>query len=473
MMRGQSKSNDFDSSKTHSIGVNLPTGVTEIEINLPGGVKRTFMKEETTGVDSDRENNHVSLSSLSPENDYWYGEDSDDGSSFDFVLDTNGNIHGTIVDLKTDMISQLRVDAEGSPFVMTTPSSEFPDEEDADDIDENDHVAEDNIMVHSSDVDSEQLNDQQEYPNNRDLMMVTTSNQIQASINDYDRSNNAPSQISSQFQSHQERSLAFDDSGKNLDVLVVWSRTAECLESRLPRNCQPTTRTEANMRAMIKLAVAETNLAYRSSGVNTEIVLVHAYRHPSYNDSGKSSSTMLSHLRETSDGNMDDVHALRARYGADIVAMIADLPGGCGIGNIGPRKDLMFSVTDYSCATGYYSFAHEIGHNLGLNHDRGTKNQCSSNNYNFGYRDPNASFRSIMAYSCKAGQCDRNRGGGCARIQRFSSPNIRYHGKVVGIAGKADSARHINNVKALVAKYFPHKGNVPAPTPTPPSPSPP
>ena len=31
---------------------------------------------------------------------------------------------------------------------------------------------------------------------------------------------------------------------------------------------------------------------------------------------------------------------------------------------MGPKKHLMFSVVNWSCATGYYTFGHEIGHNM-------------------------------------------------------------------------------------------------------------
>jgi len=71
---------------------------------------------------------------------------------------------------------------------------------------------------------------------------------------------------------------------------------------------------------------------------------------------------------------MDDVHTKRELYGADIVAMIIDDSEYCGKAWLGPRESLMFSVvTDWNCVTGYFSFGHEIGHNQGLNHDRGTK----------------------------------------------------------------------------------------------------
>ena len=72
-------------------------------------------------------------------------------------------------------------------------------------------------------------------------------------------------------------------------------------------------------------------------------------------------SSSLSDLRGKTDGKMDNVHALRDQYGADVVAMIIEDPQYCGLGYVGPSESSMFSVTKYSCATGYYTFGHEIG----------------------------------------------------------------------------------------------------------------
>jgi len=119
------------------------------------------------------------------------------------------------------------------------------------------------------------------------------------------------------------------------------------------------------MRNRIDLAITETNVAFNSSGVNTQIRLVHAYPDPDYVEaSGNAFSAALSDLRGTSDGKMDDVHANRTQFGADFVAMIIDDPQYCGMAYLGPRLDLMFSVTKWSCATGYYSFGHELAHNM-------------------------------------------------------------------------------------------------------------
>ena len=117
----------------------------------------------------------------------------------------------------------------------------------------------------------------------------------------------------------------------------------------------------------------------------------------------------------------------------------------------------MFSVTKYSCATGYYAFGHEVGHNFNMQHDRGTVGSCSDNNlYNYGYRDPNAAYMTILSYSCKIGQCDNMPKNGCPRIQRFSNsdPSYTYNGKPIGNS-KNDNARQFNSQRSLVASFYP------------------
>ena len=88
----------------------------------------------------------------------------------------------------------------------------------------------------------------------------------------------------------------------------------------------------------------------------------------------------------------------------------------------------------------------------GCHHDRGQVGTCSSSAYNFGYRDPQAGFRSMLAYNCNPGQCDNSPGGGCTRVQRISNPNFEYNGLPIGNA-LSDNARVINEVKAEIAAY--------------------
>ena len=131
----------------------------------------------------------------------------------------------------------------------------------------------------------------------------------------------------------------------------------------------------------------------------------------------------------------------------------------CGVGwrSTIPIASHMFSVSKYSCATGYYAFGHEIGHNFNMQHDRGTVGTCSeANTYNYGYRDPKAEYMTILSYSCKVGQCDNMPKNGCTRIQRFSNsnPSYTYDGKPIGDA-KSDNAKQFNNQRSLVASFYP------------------
>lgn len=60
----------------------------------------------------------------------------------------------------------------------------------------------------------------------------------------------------------------------------------------------------------------------------------------------------------------------------------------------------MFSVTRAGCAVANKSFAHEVGHNMGCLHDRGTEGECSASATYYGYRGRTqyngSGYRSIM-----------------------------------------------------------------------------
>ena len=154
-----------------------------------------------------------------------------------------------------------------------------------------------------------------------------------------------------------------DDNGSVIDVMVVWTIEAECRNSGLREACTPTESTEENIMGLIELAVEETNTAFARSGIPSELRLVHAYRHLEYIEpSVNTFDVAIDDLRNSGDGKLDDVHQKRELYGADLVSMILGGGESCGIAYIGPLKWNTFSATHYSCATGYYSFGHEIAH---------------------------------------------------------------------------------------------------------------
>ncbi len=156
-----------------------------------------------------------------------------------------------------------------------------------------------------------------------------------------------------------------DHRGVTIDVMVVWTKNAECKKSGLAAECSLSSMTEHNMRGLIDLAIAETNTAFTLSGVTSQLRLVYAYREPNYKeDVSNAFGSALSSIRSNTDGVLDEVHTIRNTYGADIVAMIIDSPEHCGMAYSGPESNLMFSVTAWNCATGFYSFGHAIGRNM-------------------------------------------------------------------------------------------------------------
>lgn len=390
----------------------------EIDMVALDGNTKTFRK--TTSVSS------YARVGISSDAHHFHGEAVEDGSSFEYIRRaSDSKIFGSLVDVTANTVSQFRVNAMGEQIVETKHTKDFPEEADPFDDEHrrlsprDDHVP--NFLHHNEDI----------------------------SIINKPGEGNTNAKSTLQFVGPDSRKL-LDDNGGNIDVLVLWTAGAECRNSGGARGCTRTATTESNMRTMIDLAVTETNTAFDLSGVYTQLHLAHAVFYDYTEVSGKAYGEALNKITGAT-----DVQALRTQYGADLVALLIDDPQYCGLAWVGPDVNYAHSVTNWNCATGYYTFGHEIGHNLGCLHDKGASDACGSSNYNYGYRQPNAKWRTILAYGCASGQCDNNPGTYCGKIQRFSNPKFPYNGDAVG-TNQIDNARHINEVKATVAKFYPH-----------------
>ena len=222
--------------------------------------------------------------------------------------------------------------------------------------------------------------------------------------------------------------------------------------------------------AAIDLMVAETNTAYEASGVNQRINLVAVEEVVGYRETNDLAID-IGRLRSASDGYMDEIHDIRDTVAADIVLLLA-----------AGRSGRAYQLRDPSTSTGSFAFgavnaydtstfAHELGHIMGLYHDRYQQcgGDCSGHTrfpYAFGYvnqeaLEPGASdtafWRTIMAYP---NQC-----GGCSQILRFSNPDQIYPdpggdplGKAglepaAGVDGPSDAVRMLNRTRGYVANY--------------------
>lgn len=240
------------------------------------------------------------------------------------------------------------------------------------------------------------------------------------------------------------------DDGSQIDVLVVYTAAAR----------EAAGSTQAAIETLIDTAVAETNAGYQNSGVSQRLNLVHSAE-VDYNETGFDWNTTLSQLRGTSDDVMDEVHTLRNTFCADEVVLLVGNTESCGIAYVMQSLSTSFAsnafaMVSWYCATGYYSFAHEMGHNMGSAHDRANAGVTGVYNYSYGYQDPLQQFRTIMAYDCPLG---------CPRLNYWSNPGISMYGRPMGVVYTdplaADNHMSLNNTAYTVSNFRPSSACVP------------
>ena len=226
--------------------------------------------------------------------------------------------------------------------------------------------------------------------------------------------------------------IEMTDSGNVIDVLVVYTPAAAAAAA-------------SGISNLVNLAISNTNTAYANSGVTQRLRLVGAQQVP-YAESS-TFSTNLTNLRDGLQG-LGGVASMRDGLGADLVAMLVHpaAPDNCGIGFLMTGVSTAFapfgfSVTDTSCVS-ISTFAHELGHNMGLRHDWYVDNGTTPFTYAHGHVNTVARFRTIMAYD---DQCTAV-GFTCPRILGFSNPTILVQGQPTGIAAGTRSDCPINNL---------------------------
>ncbi|WP_426516226.1 cell wall-binding repeat-containing protein [Diaminobutyricibacter sp. McL0618] len=195
-------------------------------------------------------------------------------------------------------------------------------------------------------------------------------------------------------------------------------------------------------KAAITQRITETNTALATSGVNIRLNLM-AVTPVAYTQAPTGLSKDIENLRIGSEG-LAVLHNQRDAIGADLVAMIVPRTNGaCGWGYLPPDG---LSVTAFDCLSGY-SLAHEIGHNLGSDHDYANSSMLDRP-YAFSYGHQVAGIaRDIMAYPCANADCPR--------LLQYSNPNVNFIGHPTIPSGTAteDAARSFNLMAPVIADY--------------------
>lgn len=227
------------------------------------------------------------------------------------------------------------------------------------------------------------------------------------------------------------------DDGSVIDLLVVYTAEARIAEGGT-----------SAMDSLIDLAESETNAAYSNSGVSHAIRVV-ARQEISFSEN---SFTFSGFLNSAQNGSIPGLHDLRDTNGADLVVVLVDGDNSlCGLGFLMTPVSSTFeafgySVTASNCATGNFSFAHEIGHNMSARHDRSNDNiDGSPFNFNHGYVDISNNFKTIMGT------------GSNTRIQYFSNPNVLFNGAATGVVDgsslAADNRLTFQNTAFTVSNF--------------------
>lgn len=226
----------------------------------------------------------------------------------------------------------------------------------------------------------------------------------------------------------------------------------------------------------LQASVAKSTQAFQESGVHLTLRIV---RIQEVNYTEIDMDTDLDHFGHPSDGTMDEIHTIRSRVKADIAVLIRSGWGGkASIGYYDTKRsrDATKNGAAFAVSSPFAStISHEIGHVMGLFHDRyeekcESPSGCLSGNYPYGYGYVNknaflpgasesARWRTIMAYPslCEAENIY------CPTIPRFSNPRQTWEGDPLGVPatstetgrnGPADAALALNNVRPYVADFY-------------------
>ncbi|MBS1538653.1 MAG: zinc-dependent metalloprotease [Bacteroidetes bacterium] len=202
-----------------------------------------------------------------------------------------------------------------------------------------------------------------------------------------------------------------------------------------------------NLQTHAQNSIATMNLANSNSAVSFEAELVYVGQ-TSYTEVGY--FTDVPRFRINGDGYMDEVHALREEFSADICVLMSNNTDYCGLAaGIKTCEDFGFCAVYWDCAISNYSFAHEIAHLFGCRHN--TEADATNAPYAdaHGYRDISNGWRTIMAYQSSPAT---------TRIAYWSNPSINYSGNPMGTTATHNNARILNTYWSNTMNFRPING---------------
>ncbi|AZR22406.1 reprolysin-like metallopeptidase [Xanthomonas vasicola] len=214
----------------------------------------------------------------------------------------------------------------------------------------------------------------------------------------------------------------------------------------------------------INYLVAVTNRAYMDSQVNGRLRLI-GTQQVNYTDSTTDVAALQDLTEASGSSSLAALHSTRDTQGADLVTLLRPYSanqGACGMAwlNGGGLQSYNSNMqgSGYSAVSdgtdeeaGNYcediTFAHEIGHNLGLAHDKADSGPGAFT-YAYGWRQTldEGSFNTIMAYAADDQE----------RVPYFANPHITLcNDNPCGDVDEADQTRALNITMPIAADFRP------------------
>jgi hypothetical protein len=234
-----------------------------------------------------------------------------------------------------------------------------------------------------------------------------------------------------------------------VDVMVIYPQAIEDLMGG-----------PAGMENEVNYRIEEANQVFTNSLINVELRLVHH----------QVETSVSANAQGAGDVRTSQVEVLRAVHKADLVSFWSvNGSAGSGFNFEGTGSaSTGFNTSKFSLVQTYYTFIHEIGHNMGAKHDRQTYYEKSptSSKLNvtpyYRYGKSFVGYRSIMSYN----SCDDLAGGSsddCERVPYMTNPDVMVNGAPFGVPGDfqtydvngpANNSRRINESAVFVADYY-------------------
>lgn len=226
-----------------------------------------------------------------------------------------------------------------------------------------------------------------------------------------------------------EPPTASDEAEAVIDVLVAYTRSARA--------------ETGNVDALIRLAIDQANRVYANSRVDARVRLVHRYQTEYV--PREDMIAVLTYLQAPADGQLDEVHAVRDRYGADLVVLLTgrDRRRWCSAAYRGLYQAWGFSVVAQNCV-GNYSFTRALARNQAAGRDPESE---QNRDFPYGHALCNdlGNWRTVMSRSP-----DRR----CPVIQPyFSNPEVSFLGTPTGDPEVRNNARVLGETARLVSSY--------------------